>query len=297
MEGYLHTGIVLNYSNLKQYCFPYDLKEERLVDLSSYKAVILCGGQGTRIRGVADGIPKPLIDIGGKPILWHIMKTYSFYGIRKFILCLGYRGNAIIDYFENYHTRTHDFVMTVKNREKKKIIPAQNADSDVDEWEITFALTGESTMTGGRIKRIRKYIDNDLFFATYGDGVSDIDIRSLYEYHCNHGSIATLSGVHLPTTFGIVESDKSGKISSFREKPVLPGRINGGYFVFNSTIFDYIDGDTTVLEDVPFRRLVRKDEIMMFPWSGFWHCMDTFKDHADLNKLWNENKAPWKIWA
>lgn len=268
-----------------------------MIDLCNFKAVILCGGQGTRIRGVADGIPKPLIEIGGKPILWHIMKTYSFYGIRKFVLCLGYRGEAIIDYFENYHSRTHDFVMTVKSRDHKKFIVLENNDTDVDDWEITFALTGEATMTGGRIKRIQNYINEDVFFATYGDGVSDIDIRSLYEHHLNAGKIATLTGVHLPTTFGIVETEESGKITSFREKPVLPGRINGGFFVFNKKIFEHIDNDQTVLEDLPFKRLVRSGEIVMYPWNGFWHCMDNFKDHADLNKLWNENKAPWKLWA
>jgi glucose-1-phosphate cytidylyltransferase len=265
-------------------------------DLSGYKAVILCGGQGTRIRGVADGIPKPLIDVGGKPILWHIMKIYSFYGIRKFVLCLGYKGDAIIDYFENYHSRNHDFSMTIKDRERKQFVIDGSHDKDVDDWEITFALTGENTMTGGRIKRIRKYIDEDVFFATYGDGVSDLDIHELYKFHCRHGKTVTLSGVHLPTTFGIVETDEQGKITSFREKPVLPGRINGGYFVLSKKIFDCIDGDDTVLEDMPFKRLVRSDEIRMYPWDGFWKCMDTFKDYSELNGIWSQGKAPWKLW-
>ncbi len=266
-------------------------------DLTNYKAVILCGGQGTRIRGVADGIPKPLIDVGGKPILWHIMKTYSFYGIRKFVLCLGYRGDAIIDYFENYQSRTHDFSMTIRNRDNKVFMDEDRNDRDVDGWEITFALTGEKTMTGGRLKRIRKHIQEEHFFATYGDGLSDVDIQALFKYHQAGGRTATLTGVHLPTTFGIVESDENGKISSFREKPVLPGRINGGFFVFTPQIFDHIDNDETVLEDIPFKRLVRTNGIGMFSWDGFWHCMDTFKDHQELNKMWNEGKAPWKLWA
>lgn len=266
-------------------------------DLSEYPAIILCGGQGTRIRGVADNIPKPLIDVGGRPILWHIMKSYSFYGIRKFILCLGYRGDAIIDYFENYHARTHDFVMTIRDNGRKSFTLESRNDRDVDDWEITFALTGEKTMTGGRLKRIRQYVTQDYFFATYGDGLSDVDIPRLFRYHQEHGRTATLTGVHLPTTFGIVESDTEGKIASFREKPVLPGRINGGYFVFTPQIFDHIDNDETTLEDIPFKRLVRTGEIGMFAWDGFWHCMDTFKDHQELNKMWNEGKAPWKLWA
>jgi glucose-1-phosphate cytidylyltransferase len=265
-------------------------------DLSNYKAVILCGGQGTRIRGVADNIPKPLIDVGGKPILWHIMKIYSFYGIRQFILCLGYKGEAIIDYFENYHSHNHDFSMTIKDRERKKFVIEGANDKDVDDWEITFALTGESTMTGGRIKRIQKYITEDMFFATYGDGVSDVDIHSLYKFHWQNNKTVTLTGVHLPTTFGIVETDDQGKISSFREKPVLPGRINGGYFALSKKIFDVIDGDETVLEDLPFKRLVRNDEIRMYSWDGFWKCMDTFKDYSELNTMWNQGKAPWKLW-
>jgi glucose-1-phosphate cytidylyltransferase len=173
----------------------------------------------------------------------------------------------------------------------------ERIDRDVDDWEITFALTGESTMTGGRIKRIQKYINEDVFFATYGDGVSDVDVRGLFRFFWEKNKIATLTGVHLPTTFGIVESDDTGKITSFREKPVMTGRINGGFFVFDKRIFDQIDGDATVLEDVPFKRLVRNGEIAMYPWDGFWHCMDTYKDHADLNRMWQEHKAPWKIWA
>jgi glucose-1-phosphate cytidylyltransferase len=267
------------------------------IDLSHYKAVILCGGYGTRIRGVADGIPKSLIDVGGKPILWHIMKTYSFYGIRKFVLCLGYKGETIIDYFENYHSRNHDFTMTIKDRDRRKFVAEDRNDLDVDEWEITFALTGEVTMTGGRIKRIQRHIDEEIFFVTYGDGLSDIDIRSLFRFHRECGKTTTLTGVHLPTTWGIVEADDSGTVTSFREKPVLPGRINGGFFVFNRQIFDHIEDDSTVLEDLPFKRLVRSGEIMMFKWDGFWHCMDTYKDHQDLNKMWNEGKAPWKLWT
>lgn len=267
-----------------------------MVDLSHYKAVILCGGQGTRIRGVADSLPKPLIDIGGRPILWHIMKIYSFYGIRKFILCLGYKGEAIIDYFENYHARTHDFTMKVSRRDKKLFDGNETDDRDVDDWEITFALTGLNTMTGGRVKRIQRYIDEDLFFCTYGDGVSDVDLNGLFKYHWEKGKAATLTGVHLPTTFGIVEAGDDGLITSFREKPVMGGLINGGFFVFDSSVFDNIESDDTVLEEMPFKRLVRSGNLCMYRHEGFWHCMDTYKDYMSLNKMWVENKAPWKIW-
>jgi glucose-1-phosphate cytidylyltransferase len=268
-----------------------------MTDLSQYQAVILCGGQGTRIRAVGEDKPKPLIDVGGKPILWHIMKIYSFYGVRKFILCLGHKGETIMNYFENYHSYTHDFTMTVKDREAK-IFHANEAgeDSDVDEWDITFALTGENTQTGGRIKRIARHLKGDRFFCTYGDGVSDVDLRRLMEHHAARKKVATLTGVHLPTTFGIVEADESGDITSFREKPVLPGRINGGYFVFDRKILDYLDDDATVLEEKPFKKLVRDGQISMFRYEGFWHCMDTYKDYQKLNEMWKAKTAPWKIW-
>lgn len=267
-----------------------------MVDLSKYTCVILCGGQGTRIRSVSEFMPKPLIDIGGKPIIWHIMKTYSFYGIRKFVLCLGYKGDMIMDYFENYHTRNHDFTMKVNRRDDKLIHGEYEEDADVNEWEITFALTGEDTMTGGRVKRIEKYIDQDVFFCTYGDGVSDIDIHRLFTYHWEKGKTATLTGVNLPTTFGVVESDESNIVTSFREKPVLSGLINGGFFVFNKDVFDYIDDDRTVLEGKPFKKLVRNHEIAMYVHDGFWQCMDTYKDFQKLNTMWKEDNAPWKLW-
>lgn len=268
-------------------------------DLSQYKAVILCGGQGTRIRGVADNVPKPLVEVGGRPILWHIMKIYSFYGVRKFVLCLGYKGNAIIEYFENYHARTHDFTINIKDRIKyfdQSLDNGSKSDIDVNDWEITFAHTGVDTMTGGRLKRIENYIDEDLFFCTYGDGLSDVNIKEVYQYHREKGKTATLIGVHLPTTFGVVESDDDGIIRKFREKPVLPGLINGGFFVFDKKIFDYIDDDQTVLEEAPFRRLVRDEEAALFKYQGFWRCMDTFKDYSTLNAMWKEKQTPWRIW-
>ncbi|MBD3322822.1 MAG: NTP transferase domain-containing protein [Chitinivibrionales bacterium] len=267
-----------------------------MVDLSNYKAVILCGGQGTRIRELSENIPKPLVPIGERPILWHIMKTYSFYGIKKFILCLGYKGEQIINYFENYHSRNHDFTMKISDRDRRRFHDNEKEDCDVNDWEITFALTGLSTMTGGRIKRIEQYINEETFFCTYGDGVSDINLRELFEFHWSKGKEATLTGVHLPTTFGIVESDQDDIIKSFREKPVLSGLINGGFFVFNKSIFKHIEGDDIVLEDMPMKRLVRNNQLVMYRHMGFWQCMDTYKDFLNLNTMWDEKKAPWKIW-
>jgi glucose-1-phosphate cytidylyltransferase len=225
------------------------------------------------------------------------MKIYSSYGVRRFILCLGYKGEAIIDYFENYHSRTHDFTLTVSTAEKKLFHNYETTHRDVDDWEITFALTGEHTLTGGRIKRIQKYIDTDTFFCTYGDGISDVNLQDLLRYHWKKEKAATLTGVHLPTTFGIVESGEDGIITSFREKPVMSGLINGGFFVFNNAIFDHIEGDQTVLEDKPFKLLTRSNELILYRHEGFWHCMDTYKDYQELNKLWDENKAPWKVWS
>lgn len=267
-------------------------------DLSKYQAVILCGGEGTRMRAIAEDKPKPMVEIGGKPILWHIMKIYSFYGIRKFVLCLGYKGEAIVEYFENYHSNNHDFTMTLKNKEEKIFYyqPKVMDEDDVDDWEITFAHTGTKTMTGGRIKRVEKYIKEDTFFCTYGDGLCDVNIKQLFDFHQKHGKTATLTSVKLPTTFGIVEVDDKGLIKSFREKPRMPGVINGGYFVFNKEIFDYIEDDLTVLEDKPFKKLVRDESICSYNYEGFWHCMDHHKDYKTLNDMWETNNASWKIW-
>lgn len=266
-------------------------------DVSKLQAVILCGGQGTRIRAVAEDRPKPMVEIGERPILWHIMKIYSHHGIRRFILCLGHQGDKIVQYFRNYHAYSHDFTMTVGSPEILRETPQpRGIDSDADEWEITFAHTGPDTMTGGRIKRIERYIDQEHFLCTYGDGVSDVDIPQVYQRHLAQGNTATLVGVHLPTTFGIVESDPQGRITSFREKPTMPGLINGGFFCFSKGIFAHIENDATVLENQPFRRLVELGGIGMVPHSGFWHAMDHYKDYTTLNEMWTTGRAPWKVW-
>lgn len=265
-------------------------------DLSKYQAVILCGGQGTRIRAVAEDRPKPMVEVGGRPILWHIMKIYSHYGVRRFVLCLGHQGDKIVQFFENYQAYNHDFTMQVGAPAAREAHPDTAGGSDVDDWEITFAHTGADTMTGGRIKRVQRYIDQDHFLCTYGDGVSDVDIPMVFEKHVAAGNVATMVGVHLPTTFGIVESTEDGRITSFREKPVLPGFINGGFFCFTREIFERIDDDATVLENRPFKSLVESGRIGMVPHTGFWHAMDHYKDYTTLNDLWKQGDAPWKVW-
>lgn len=267
------------------------------LSISRYQAVILCGGQGTRIRAVAEDRPKPMVEIGERPILWHIMKSYSHFGVRRFILALGHQGEKIVDYFERYHARYHDFTMHFDSNGARRFHRTLDADdTDVSDWEITFAHTGIDTLTGGRLSRVKRYIDQDHLFCTYGDGLSDVDIAKVFDYHLKSGNIGTLVGVHLPTTFGIVEADDTGHIQSFREKPVLPGFINGGFFCFTREIFDYLEGDTSVLEADPLRQISQLGRLGMVPHSGFWHAMDHFKDYQTLNELWKQKAAPWKSW-
>lgn len=261
--------------------------------ISEMQAVILCGGQGTRIRGVAEDRPKPMIEIGGKPILWHVMRCYQNFGIRRFILALGYRGDQIVDYFANARLRHHDFTMNTRDTSARLF--HESGAEPMEDWEITMVHTGQETMTGGRIKRVARYIHGDTFFATYGDGVSTVDLAALLEFHRSHGRTATLTGVHQPTTFGVVDADDAGIVESFREKPSLAGYINGGFFAFNRAIVDEIDGDETVLEAEPFARLADRKELMMFRHDDFWHCMDHYKDYKTLNAMWSSGNAPWKV--
>ena len=232
------------------------------------KTAILCGGEGTRLKELTESIPKPLVEIGGKPILWHIMKVYSHYGFNDFILCLGYKGDLIEEYFK-------------KNKEK--------------EWNIAFADTGQKTNTGGRIKKIEKYIDDGLFFATYGDGLANINLKELLDFHKRKNKIATITCVNPLSQFGIIDIGNNNLIIRFREKPPLNQWINGGFFVFNKEIFGFISDDD-ILEKRPFEILANKKEIAAYKFRDFWDCMDTFKDMQLLNKLWKEQKAPWKIW-
>ena len=256
------------------------------------KVIILCGGQGTRLREETEYRPKPLVEIGGKPILWHIMKMYAHYGFKDFVLCLGYKGNMIKEYFMNYEMLNNDF--TIELGSKK--IQAHNSHSERG-WKVTLAQTGETTMTGARIKKVEKYVDDDIFMLTYGDGVANIDISKLIEFHKSHGKIGTVTGVAPVSKFGELSIEKQ-KVIKFSEKPQIhEGIVNGGFFVFNKGFFNYLDtNEDCILEKDPLETLSRNGELMLYRHTGFWHCMDTYRDSLLLNEIWESNKPEWKVW-
>jgi glucose-1-phosphate cytidylyltransferase len=257
------------------------------------KVVLLCGGLGTRLKEETEYKPKPMVEIGGRPIIWHIMKHYSSYGFNKFVLCLGYRGDVIKDYFYNYEIRNNDFTLTLGKGELKN----HNQHSEAG-WEITFAETGALSMTGSRIKKIEKYIDSDTFMLTYGDGVSSVDINKLLAFHKSHGKIGTVTGVLPPSRFGELISNNN-LVESFNEKPQVHsgGMINGGFFVFKKEFFNYLSADENcILERQPLEDLTRNKELYTHKHEGFWQCMDTYRDFEYLNSLWREGKAEWKNW-
>ena len=259
------------------------------------KTVILCGGYGTRIRDVAENIPKPMVPIGTYPILWHIMKYYSTFGYDEFVLCLGYKSEAIKDFFFNYEIHSSDF--TLKLGEKNSLI--RHNSHDEEGWTITMAETGLNAMTGARLKRIEQYIGNDDYFMlTYGDGVGDVDIQQLVEFHKSHGKIATLTGVYPPGRFGELVTSENKEVLGFNEKPqVSGGRINGGFFVFSREIFSYLnDDENLVLEKEPMKKLVEDEQLMVFEHNGFWQPMDTFREYSLLNQLYANKNAPWVKW-
>jgi glucose-1-phosphate cytidylyltransferase len=260
------------------------------------KVVILCGGQGTRIRGVDDSLPKPMIPVGSYPIVWHIMRTYAHFDHKDFVLCLGYKGDAIKNFFLNYRAMVSDFTIDFSAGRELTFDQAQEA---ID-WKVTCAETGPDTLTGSRIKKIERYIgDDDMFMLTYGDGVCDIDINELVEFHKSHGKILTVSGVRPPGRFGELETNDDGQIVEFNEKPQASGgRISGGYFVCNREIFNYLDGsrDDETFETDPMRNIARDGEMMLYSHDGFWQCMDTFRDYKLLNDLLEEGNAPWIKW-
>jgi len=259
------------------------------------KVIILCGGQGTRIRGVDDAVPKPMIPIGKFPILWHIMKYYAGWNYRDFILCLGHKGNVIKEFFLTYEAQTNDFTLTLGN---DKAI-TYHGTHDETGWCVTFADTGLDAMTGARVKRIQKYIGkDDHFMLTYGDGVGDIDLKALFDFHKSHGKAMTVTGVRPLGRFGELASDADGRVVEFNEKPqATGGRISGGYFVCRRQVFDYLDDrEDLVLEDEPMRALVRDGKLMVYEHDGFWQCMDTYRDYRLLRTLWEEGRAYWKNW-
>lgn len=259
------------------------------------KVVILCGGKGTRIRDVADDIPKPMIRIGDWPILWHIMKYYSHWGHSEFVLCLGYKGHIIKDYFLNYDVLTKDFTITLGNN---RDINFHNANDELG-WNITLAETGLESGTGARIFICKKYLKNETnFMLTYGDGVGNIDIDKLIAFHLSHGKIMTVSGVRPPGRFGELMGDKNGRVIEFNEKPqATGGLISGGFFVCRQQFFEYLDDrENLTLEVEPMERLVQEGQMMVYNHDGFWHPMDTYRDYLLLNNLWHKKQAPWKVW-
>jgi glucose-1-phosphate cytidylyltransferase len=255
------------------------------------KAVILAGGLGTRISEETQLKPKPMVEIGGRPILWHIMKIYSAHGIHDFIVCCGYKGYVIKEYFANYHLHMSDVTFDL---EHSKIQVHQRR---AEPWRVTVVDTGDQTMTGGRLKRVAEYIkDEDAFCLTYGDGVSDVDIARLVTFHKEQALKATLLAVIPPGRFGAVALDGQ-KVSSFKEKPMGDGgMINGGFFVLSPRVLDYISDDDTVWEREPLDRLARERQLAAFVHQGFWHPMDTLRDKNYLEELWAAGKAPWKVW-
>lgn len=259
--------------------------------MKNMKVVILCGGRGIRLMRETEFRPKPLVEIGSRPILWHIMKIYDSYGFRDFILCTGYKGEMIKEYFLNYRAMNNDFTIHLGEKAELKFY-----DKGVQEdWNITIVDTGLDAMTGSRLKKIESLIDSDIFMVTYGDGVTDANIARLIEFHKAHKKIATVLGVHPQSRFGelIVDGDI---VKEFSEKPqVEETYINGGFFVFNKKIFNYLDrDDSCVLERKPLEVLAEKKEMVIYKHDGFWHCMDTYRDMELLNEMWRTGKAPWK---
>ncbi len=259
------------------------------------QVVILCGGAGTRLREETEFKPKPMVHIGARPILWHIMKTYARYRHTDFVLALGYRGDTIKDYFCHYELMNNDVTIELGRSEQLSIHNSHEESG----WRITMTDTGEKTLKGGRLKRVEKYITDDTFLLTYGDGLADVNIQTLIDFHHSHGKIATVTGVNPASRFGELKMD-GNRVLSFREKPDSSdtGLINGGFFVLNRKIFDYLTPDESCdLEYGPMEKIADEGQLMVFKHNGFWACMDTIRDAEYLNRLWEEGKAAWKVWA
>jgi glucose-1-phosphate cytidylyltransferase len=254
------------------------------------KAVILAGGLGTRISEETQLKPKPMVEIGGKPILWHIMKMYSSHGINDFIICCGYRGYVIKEYFANYVLHNSDVTFDLRNNSLEML---QNG---TEPWRITLIDTGENSGTGGRLRRVRAYLDSEDFCFTYGDGVSDVDIGKLITFHKAQNTLATLTAVQPPHRFGALDFNGDHRIRSFEEKPHKGGWINGGFFILSPKVVDYIESDAMMWELAPMQKLTRENNLSAYQHDGFWYSMDTLRDKNRLEELWNTGKAPWKVW-
>lgn len=254
------------------------------------KAVILAGGLGTRISEETDHLPKPMVDIGGKPILWHIMKNYAHHGVNEFIICLGYKGYVIKEYFTNYFQHMSDITVNLKTG---RIDVHQN---DSEDWRVTMVDTGQDTMTGGRLARVKQYIGNETFCFTYGDGVSDIDITSLIQFHKKHKKLATVTAITPPGRFGVLDSN-GDRVIGFAEKvDNTDARINGGFFVLEPKVISHIEGDKTIWEKSPMETLAKQGQLMAYRHDGFWQAMDTLRDKRQLEELWASGNAPWAQW-
>lgn len=257
------------------------------------KVVILCGGLGTRLREETEFRPKPMVNIGSRPILWHIMKIYAHYGFNDFILCLGYKGEMIKEYFYNYEILNSDFTIDLDNR-KSIEIHSNHAEKN---WKVTLADTGDIALKGARLKRIEKYIDGDMFMLTYGDGVANVNVNALLAFHKSHGKLVTVTGVNPASRFGELRVKGDRIVKFIEKKKTGASSINGGFFVCNRGIFDYLTHDDNCdLEIGAMERIAQEGQLMVYKHKGFWACMDTLRDADYLNKLWNENKAEWKIW-
>ena len=253
------------------------------------KTIILCGGRGMRLQEETEYRPKPLVPIGGRPILWHIMQIYARAGFREFILCLGYKGDMIKDYFLNYEAMRNDF--TVRLGCQGNI--SYNSQHSEQDFIVTLADTGLETMTGGRIKRVEKYVDGDTFMLTYGDGVADIDIKALLKYHHGHGRIATVTSVHPVSRYGVLEIGDGGKVLNFAEKPEMKDWMSAGFFVLNRRFFDYLGGKDCYIEFETLQQLTREGELMAYKHEGFFFSMDTYRDYKYINEMWDKGQTPW----
>lgn len=252
------------------------------------KVALLAGGLGTRIREETEFRPKPMVFVGGKPILWHIMDRYAASGFNRFVVCAGYRGEIIREYFREFQSMNSDF--TVKLGAKQEI---QYHDQFEEQgWEVTVTDTGEKTMTGGRLFKARRFLEDDTFLCTYGDGLADVDLKKLIEFHKSHGKIATITAVRPVSRFGVLDLSTSNVVNQFREKPQADGWINAGFFIFNKSIFNYLD-ENSILENEPLAALASENQLMAYRHEGFWQPMDTFRELTILNELWDSGQAPW----
>jgi glucose-1-phosphate cytidylyltransferase len=255
------------------------------------KVVLLAGGLGTRLREETEFRPKPMVDVGGRPILWHIMKSYAHYGFTDFVVCLGYKGDVIRDYFLNYENRHRDVTVTLGSRDVDVL-----SNHEETGWRVTLAETGEKTLTGGRLRRVAPYLGREPFMVTYGDGVADIDIKRLVAFHEGHGKLGTITAVRPSSRFGEVVIDR-GVVQAFAEKPqVHAGWINGGFFVFQPEVLDLLTGDHQSLEQSVLEKLTAMNQLAVYEHHGFWQCMDTYREMEFLNDLWARNRASWAVW-